>query len=57
MYELLPDAPAHQHAAPRPGDIYRSVGSPQKAAEEIGFRADVSLADGLKETVEWMHSH
>jgi UDP-glucose 4-epimerase len=57
MYELLPDAPSHEHAAPRPGDIYRSVGSPQKAAEEIGFRAEVSLVDGLKETVDWMRSH
>lgn len=57
MYELLPDAPSHTHTAPRPGDIYRSVGSPQKAAEEIGFRAEVSLVDGLKETVGWMRSH
>ena len=57
MYELLPDAPSHEHAAPRPGDIYRSVGSPQKAAEEIGFRAEVSLVDGLKETMDWMRAH
>ena len=57
MYELLPDAPSHVHTAPRPGDIYRSVGSPQKAAEQIGFRAEVSLVDGLKETVDWMRSH
>lgn len=57
MYELLPNAPSHEHAAPRPGDIYRSVGSPQKAAEEIGFRAEVSLVDGLKETMDWMRSH
>jgi UDP-glucose 4-epimerase len=58
MYELLPDSPIHEHAAPRPGDIYRSVGSPQKAADEIGFRAEVSLLDGLRETVDWMrHDH
>jgi UDP-glucose 4-epimerase len=54
MYELLPNAPAHVHAAPRAGDIYRSVGSPQKAASEIGFRAQVSLVDGLKEVIDWM---
>jgi UDP-glucose 4-epimerase len=57
MYELLPNAPAHVHAAPRAGDIYRSVGSPQKAANEIGFRAQVSLVDGLKEVVDWMRDH
>ena len=54
MYELLPNAPRHEHAAPRAGDIYRSVGSPQKAADEMGFRAQVSLVDGLKEVVDWM---
>ena len=54
MYELLPDAPKPEFAAPRAGDIYRSVGSPQKAADVMGFRAQVSLVDGLKETVDWM---
>lgn len=54
MYELLPSSPTHQFAPPRPGDIYRSVGSPQKAAEVMGFRAEVSLADGLKEVIDWM---
>lgn len=54
MYELLPNAPEPEFAAPRAGDIYRSVGSPQKAAQVMGFRAQVSLVDGLKETVDWM---
>lgn len=54
MYELLPNAPKHEFAAPRAGDIYRSVGSPQKAADVMGFRAQVSLVDGLNETVNWM---
>ena len=54
MYELLPSSPPHEFAPPRPGDIYRSVGSPQKAADVMGFRAGVSLADGLKEVVDWM---
>jgi nucleoside-diphosphate-sugar epimerase len=56
LYELLPNAPTHEFAAPRPGDIYRSVGSPQKAAGVMGFRAEVSLADGLQEVIEWMRS-
>jgi len=54
MYELLPNAPTHEFAAPRSGDIYRSVGSSQKAAEVMGFRAQVSLADGLQEVIDWM---
>ena len=56
MYELVPDAPKPEFAAPRAGDIYRSVGSPQKAADVIDFRAQVSLVDGLKETVDWMRA-
>lgn len=43
-----------EFAEPRAGDIYRSVGSPQKAADVMGFRAQVSLADGLKEVIDWM---
>lgn len=54
MYELLPNAPTHTFAPPRAGDIYRSLGNPQKAADELGFRAQVSLADGLHEVIEWM---
>jgi UDP-glucose 4-epimerase len=54
MYELLPNSPNPEFAAPRPGDIYRSMGSPQKAAEVMSFHAQVSLVDGLKETIDWM---
>jgi UDP-glucose 4-epimerase len=57
MYELVPDSPVHVHAAPRAGDIYRSVGSPQKAADTMGFSAQVSLVDGLKEVIDWMREH
>jgi nucleoside-diphosphate-sugar epimerase len=54
LSELLPNTPKPEFAAPRPGDIYRSMGSPQKAAEVMGFHAQVSLVDGLKETIDWM---
>lgn len=54
MDELIPNHLQREFTAPRPGDIYRSVGSPQKAAAVMGFRAQVSLADGLKEVIDWM---
>ena len=57
LYQLFPEAPKPEFAAPRAGDIYRSVGSPQKAAQLIDFRAEVPLADGLKETVDWMRTN
>ena len=57
LYQLFPEAPRPEFAAPRAGDIYRSVGSPQKALDVINFRAQVSLEDGLKETVDWMRTN
>ncbi len=56
LMNLFPNAPAPQFAPPRAGDIYRSVGNPQKAAELLGFRTQTSLADGLKAVAEWMAS-
>ena len=56
MHELVPNAPPPQFTAPRAGDIYRSLGSPKKATDVLGFEAQVSLTDGLKETVDWMQS-
>ena len=54
LYEMFPNAPKHEFALPRAGDLYRSVGSPQKAADVMGFKIQVTLEDGLKEVVEWM---
>ena len=54
LYDLFPNAPQPVFTEPRAGDIYRSIGDPRKAANVIGYRATVSLADGLAETVDWM---
>ena len=51
---LLPGAPQPEMAAPRPGDIYRSVGSPRRSAEVLGFHTSVPLEQGLIETIDWM---
>jgi nucleoside-diphosphate-sugar epimerase len=56
LYEVFPNAPKHIFSEPRAGDIYRSVGSPQKAADVMSFRAQVTLADGLREAMEAMRS-
>ncbi len=54
LYQIFPDAPKHVHAEPRAGDIYRSIGSPQKAMDMIGFKSQVTLSEGVKEAVEAM---
>jgi UDP-glucose 4-epimerase len=56
LQDLFPNAPQPVFAEPRPGDIYRSIGSPAKAYQELGFRTATSLAEGLKVTVEWMRN-
>ena len=54
LSEISPRQPEVRFEAPRPGDIYRSAGDPEKAAASFGFRASTSLAEGLTQTVEWM---
>jgi UDP-glucose 4-epimerase len=54
LSELSPHQPVVHFETPRPGDIYHSQGNPDKAAAILGFRAGISLADGLAQTVEWM---
>ncbi len=51
---LCPGSPSPVFAEPRAGDIYKSLGSPDKAQSVLGFTAQTSLADGLKATLEWM---
>ncbi len=54
LNEIFPNAPLPVFAAPRRGDIYRSAGSPERAAQVLGFREQTSLDEGLRQTVAWM---
>jgi UDP-glucose 4-epimerase len=56
LYKIFPNAPKHVHAEPRAGDIYRSIGTPKKIMEMLGYKPQVSLADGLAEAVEVMRN-
>ncbi|MFB3066077.1 MAG: hypothetical protein ACE10D_06135, partial [Planctomycetota bacterium] len=37
----------------RPGDIRHSLADTTKAEEMLGYRARVSITDGLRKTIEW----
>jgi nucleoside-diphosphate-sugar epimerase len=54
LAQIIPQAPAPQFAAPRPGDIYRSLGDPTYAATSLGFKPQIDLYTGLAEVVNWM---
>jgi UDP-glucose 4-epimerase len=57
LYDTLAsiaDFPAQAtHAAARPGEQRRSVISPARAAEKLGWRPQVKLADGLARTFDY----
>ena len=46
-----PQVPPPRHAAARAGDIIHSLGRPDRARTELGFAAQVSVADGLAELI------
>jgi UDP-glucose 4-epimerase len=54
LCDLFPNVEQPIFTEPRAGDIYRSIGSPEKAKKMMSFQTQVSLANGLKETVDWM---
>jgi UDP-glucose 4-epimerase len=42
-----------EFAPPRPGELQRSVLDPSRAVDELGWRPEHSLEDGLRETWDW----
>lgn len=46
-----PTVPAPSHAAARAGDIIHSLGDPQAAASDLGFHAEMPVAEGLAELI------
>jgi UDP-glucose 4-epimerase len=45
-----------QFAEPRLGELQRSVLDPAAAARELGWRPEVELEQGLRETWDWIAS-
>jgi len=53
LQEIIPNAPATVHEAPRDGDIYFSEAVIERAWGALGYRPEVALVEGLQSTVEW----
>ncbi len=51
IVDLAGTGVAIHHAPPRAGEILRSVARVDRAAEQLGFRAETSLRDGLRATL------
>jgi UDP-glucose 4-epimerase len=54
LREVIPADSQPAFGAPRPGDIYHSLGDPSLSARTLGFEARTDIADGLQHTVDWM---
>lgn len=54
LMEITKEKIQIQFDGPRPGDIFRSVGDPQKAQDLISFQALTSIEEGLQNTVSWI---
>jgi len=54
LREIIPDTPKAKFAPPRLGDIYRSLGDPSLAGQQMGFESQTDLLAGLRQTAEWM---
>jgi UDP-glucose 4-epimerase len=52
LTEIIPGSLAPVFAPARLGDVPRSLGDPSRAAEQLGFKAQTSLREGLRQTVE-----
>lgn len=51
LASILPNAPRAEFIDPRLGDVPRSLGDPTLAEKALGFRAEVSLSEGLTRCV------
>jgi UDP-glucose 4-epimerase len=49
--QAYPNIPYPSHAPARPGDVQHSIGAPDAAEKELGFLAEVSVAQGLRELI------
>jgi len=54
LRNLFPPSRVPTKTEARAGDLYRSLGSPDKARKILNFVPETSLIDGLTKTVEWM---
>jgi nucleoside-diphosphate-sugar epimerase len=52
LAEIIPGSPSPVFAPARLGDVARSLGDPSRAAEQLKFKAQTSLREGLRQTAE-----
>jgi UDP-glucose 4-epimerase len=55
LREVTGDELAARHEAERAGEVRRSCLDVRRAAEELGWRPQTSLHDGLRDTMAWAH--
>jgi nucleoside-diphosphate-sugar epimerase len=56
LNELLGVNVEARHTEPRPGDILHSLADIERATTLLGYRPQVSFAEGLRQTIEWFRA-
>ncbi len=60
IFRLLADATGYTrepvHGPPLPGEVFRIYLDSRKAERDLGWRPEIGLKDGLRQTVEWFRS-
>lgn len=57
LNELMDSDLPPLHADPRPGDIRHSLADVSLAGDMLGFEPQTTLADGLRQTIDWFQKH
>ena len=57
LKELTGQTVAPEFDAPRAGEVRHSYSDISRAVTQLGYRLEVDLAEGLRQTVEWYRQH
>ncbi len=56
IFDIYGSKPEINHGPPRSGDIRESVGNPKRLRELLGVPPTISVAEGMRRTLDWMRS-
>ncbi len=56
IFDIYGTKPDIKHGPPRAGDIRESVGNPHRLRTVLGVPPTISVADGMRRTLDWMRT-
>jgi len=56
IFAVYGSDPAIKYGPPRSGDIRESIGDPKRLRDVLGVPPTISVADGMRRTLDWMRT-